>query len=438
MGLVCGIDIGSTNLKVLLLDDEGRTRWVKSVATPRLHDDLGVLTDATGLVAALEGLIIEGWVSVGGGKPLSAIATTGIGEDGVGVDDALKPLGHALAWFDKRSAAEAHELSQSDEARNLPAIKLDFCATAGKWRWLRRHRSTDLDGAKCWITITDYPLAVWSGEPFISETLAVRTGCFDVFTRRWIDPLLQLSQAPPLPRILKAGQTVGTMRSGALQGAGVVSPSTLIVAGGHDHPLASSAIRRVRANARVDSLGTANATYGETENPKRITAELGLDVSVPVMGGPGVSCFGVIEFSVALRAAIPDDKKLRTLLSAASIPGALSQKQTGNTDEEKLRAALEATALRARKFFRAMEHCGVEHGPLFATGGWARSAALMELRASMFGEPVTVIDEPELTALGAALFAAEAAWGTAPNFARHHELTTILPRKDWAEAYARF
>jgi ribulose kinase len=53
--------------------------------------------------------------------------------------------------------------------------------------------------------------------------------------------------------------------------------------------------------------------------------------------------------------------------------------------------------------------------PIVATGGWSKCPALMKLRANCFGEPITVVDEPELVALGAARFAADAV-GVAPSF----------------------
>ncbi len=146
--------------------------------------NLGVVTDAGQLVALAESLIIEGWRAVAKGRVISAISTGGIGEDGVGVDAALKPLGHAIQWYDRRGEHYAQALAQSELGRMYPAILLDFSSSAGKWAWLRAHRPQDLSGAKHWLTMTDYPLAVWAGEPFMSATLAPRTGCYDVFTRR--------------------------------------------------------------------------------------------------------------------------------------------------------------------------------------------------------------------------------------------------------------
>ena len=432
-GLFCGIDIGSTNLKVLLLDEAGKTRWVKSVGQARLHDGLGEVTDATALVERLEQLIIAGWREVGGGVPLAAIATTGIGEDGIGVGDGLTPLGPALAWFDKRAAADGEALATLPEAQAHPALRFDYFATACKWRWLRRERPEQLQHAHHWITLTDYPAVAWTGVPFISETLAARTACYDVFSRSWIKPLLMKCGAPPLPPVKTACEVIGVVRTPALLSAGAASTATLVVAGGHDHPVASSAIRRLDPLARVDSLGTANVTYGETDDPQPGTAGSGLDLSVPVMGGPGVSMTGTTEFSAALHAAVARDETILAVLGEPHLAGGPGPRD--ESDGARLRRAIEAATFRAKGFFAAMARFGVPEGPVYATGGWARSTALMELRASIFDAPIMVIDEPELTAVGAALFAAQAALGQAPGFALHHKLHNVEPRQDWAEAY---
>ncbi len=251
--LSCGIDIGSTNLKVVLADEHGGTKWVKTLPSPREHDGIGVVTDAAALVRMLEDLIIEGWRQVGGNIPLRAIAAAGIGEDGVGISTGLTPTCLAIPWFDRRAEDEIAGLEPL-----WPEFRFDFYNTACKWRWLARHRPQDLAPAVLWVTLVDYPGAVWCGEAFMSETLAGRTACFDVRARRWLPHLIDYCSAPPLPRVLKAGQIAGHVRPGRLRDAGAASAQTAIVAGGHDHPLASSVIFRLASEARiVRSSGSA-------------------------------------------------------------------------------------------------------------------------------------------------------------------------------------
>lgn len=424
--IVCGLDIGSTNLKVVLAGEDGRTLWVKSVPNPHVNDGLGTTTDATALMVLLEDLVIEGWRAVGGAKPLAAVSSSGVGEDGVCANADLSSRGHVIAWHDKRALAEVGRFRE-----RFNFTRVDFHSTAGKWMWMRQHRAAEIGGAKHWIALADYPLAQWCGKPFTSETLAARTGCYDLVNRCWSEEALAFSEAPPLPRLLKTGEIAGTAGPGRLRQAGVVSPATLMVAGGHDHPIASSAILRLNDQARIDSLGTANAIYGETraENPR---IDESLETTIPAMCGPGLAVVGVTEFTLTLERHFSRDA-VRAHLALPRLPGAPDPQ--GDDEASRIRRVLEQMALRGRDFLRCFDRAGVPRGAIYATGGWARSTALMELRASAFREPITVVDEPELAGLGAGLLALEAATGRPARFTPQG-LLVVDPLGRWAEAYA--
>jgi xylulokinase len=198
--LTCGVDIGSTNVKVTLVDERARAVWTRAVPTPRLPDEIGVATDALGLVVMIEEMIIAGWRTHGGSLPLQAIAAVGVGEDGVGVRADLVPTGLAIPWFDPRAAMQASDLQRTSPYAALAGLAIDFSRTAAKWLWLRQNRPADLSSAAFWIALTDYPAVAWTGRAFMSETLAARTGCYDVYARCWIEPLLTAAGAPILPR----------------------------------------------------------------------------------------------------------------------------------------------------------------------------------------------------------------------------------------------
>lgn len=423
--LYCGLDIGSTNIKVVLADEDGRSRWVKAVATPRRHDGIGIATDAAALVTMLEDMIIEGWQAIGGGKPLAAIAATGVGEDGINADAELQPLGLVIPWFDKRALPERDAFAAA-----YALTRVTFYTTATKWMWLRRHRAEEIGTAKLWIALTDYASSIWCGSPFMSETLAARTGCYDVFERRWVKEALDFCQAPPLPRVLKAGDVAGTVQSNRLRSCGAAGASTVIVAGGHDHPIASSTIQRINAQSRIDSIGTANAIYGETKVSQPDLAGSNLEVSVPARGGPGIALIGVTEFSATLMESFGGEAAVRKYLALPHLPIA------GADDPEaaRLHRVLEDMALQAQRHLADMHRAGVPAGPIFATGGWSRSAGLMELRASIFGEAIYVIDEPELAGLGAALLGLEGATGVAARFTPQKPPHQIDPVAGWRRA----
>lgn len=439
--MFCGVDVGSTNIKALFIDEGGQDLWVKSVPSPRRHDGHGVVTDGMELITALEELIIEGWRAAGKGKPIAAIATTGIGEDGFCLDHDFMPRGAAIPWFDHRDKAEAAQLLASAEGKAHPWINYAFSTAAAKWLWLRKHRPEAISGNDPWITLTDFPAVWWARRKFICTTLIPRTGVYDVFKRQWIPELLRKAEAPPLPEGLVAGTIVGTVVPGPLRQAGAADANTLVVVGGHDHPIASNAIMRIEPLARIDSIGTANALFAETVTPAPGAATAGIDLSLPVRGGPGISVIGPIEFSVPMRQAFGNDDAVKAYLAAPHLPGEPARTAPtiagalADTSADHHRRVIEAVSVEARDFFRAMTRVGIADGPMYATGGWARSRALMELRASLFGEPITAVHEPELTALGAALFALEAATGRLPDAMKTRATEVIDPRKDWMEIY---
>ena len=100
-----------------------------------------------------------------------------------------------------------------------------------------------------------------------------------------------------------------------------------------------------------------------------------------------------------------------------------------------MRIALEAATFYARRLIDEILAAGAKSGPIFAAGGWARSHAFLELRASIFGQPVSIVDEPELTAIGAALIAAQGA-GTGLPFGEGLIAREIAPVPAWVEPYA--
>ena len=447
--LSCGVDIGSTNVKVTLVDECGHAVWTKAVPTPRVSDEGGVATDALGLVAMVEEMIVTGWRLHGNSLPLQAIAAAGVGEDGVGVRDDLTPTGLALPWFDGRAATQAKDLQQTSDYAAQAGIAIDSSRTAAKWLWLRQNRPAELLSSAFWVALTDYPAVAWTGRAFMSETLAARTACYDVYARRWIDPLLAAAGAPMLPPVVSAGTVLGSVRKGRLCESGAASTATIVTAGGHDHPIAAATIRRLHPDALVDSMGTANLVYGEATEATKPTLNPYLAFSVPAMGNAGLSCLGVFQLAATIQPLRRPTDLVQRLLAAERITGIPRDRPMptpGSSEllvpsekvptEVDVRTVLEAATFYARRMFDEILAAGAKPAPIFATGGWARSNAFVELRASIFGQPVTVVDEPELTAIGAALIATQGATGVALPFGKGLNLRKIEPVAAWIEPYA--
>lgn len=432
--LVCGVDIGTTNLKVSIVDETGVSKWTRAIPTPRVGVAAGV--NAKELLVAIEDLIVAGWREVGQGTPFSAMATTGVGEDGVCVDSALSPLDVAIPWYDRCASVEALEIRESSAATTRTGIEMEHTRTGAKWLWLRRNRPSAFAGGSRWIALADYPSVFWAGQPFISETLASRTGCYDVGQREWIPALLEYCGAPDLPKVLRAGDVVGCMRAGRLTSSGAATTETLVVAGGHDHPVAAALIQRIDPMARVDSIGTANVIYGESTTFPLDRFDRYLAFMVPVRAKIGVACLGVFEFSSAVKSLQARGVDIRAFLALPKIPGApgFFAPASDLPAASDARSVLEMAGITARTMFDHMRFAGVLDGEIYATGGWSRSRSLLELRASIFGRSVRVLSEQEPAVVGAALLAAEGL-GKPVDFTAGVTTETIEPDPQWLAFY---
>ncbi|MCP2091639.1 UNVERIFIED_ORG: xylulokinase [Paraburkholderia sediminicola] len=371
------------------------------------------------------------------------------------MSDDLRPLDLAIPWFDKRGEKEARRLREFAGDRSRAGVSIDSSRTAAKWVWLRENRPEIMRKSRFWLALTDYAAAWWSRTPFMSETLAARTACYDVFSRAWMPGMLDACGAPPVPEVLVAGTVVGAVVPGPLTASGVASGKTLVVAGGHDHPVAASAVRRLNQNALVDSLGTANLMYTEIGSVEPRTNPY-LAFSVPALGKAGLACLGVYEFSAALEPFRAQDSgvTLQSFLSGGRLPGkpggegdilealrrtlqpVANSKPYANAI--RLRASLESGCLYARRMLEAIRSTGSSGTPIYSVGGWARSDALLQLRASVFGESVVSVDETELTALGVALIARGAVEPVATQQPFQRNVRFIQPIAEWQAVYERY
>lgn len=413
--LCCGLDIGTTNLKAVLVDDAGRVHWARAV--PAVRDADGG-TDGPALLRAAEDLMIEGWREVGNGVPIRAVATAGVGEDGMALGPGLEPYAPAIPWFDERALAEAEELGASPARSPRLGLAPDRFRTIAKWLWLARHRPEETGEGRVWITLTDYPAVIWSGRPFTSASLATRTAAYDVYRREWHAPMLEAAHAPALPAVVPAGTVIGSLLPGRLSAAGVTDESTLVVAGGHDHPIAASFIRRFQPDAVVDSMGTAEVVYAEIADTRVRDLDPRIATSVPVLGGPGLACLGVFEIGLALHAFRhgPHGDLVTAFLGGESVPDAdvgLPLDASALMEDGTMSALSRGEALRmtvhaiekAILTGRAMIDAIGARGDIYATGGWSRSDRFLSMRARLFGRTVVRFDEEELTGAGAGLIA---------------------------------
>jgi xylulokinase len=420
--VACGVDVGSTNVKVIALDPAGRIVGRASRATPRDPEQLSI--DASTVFASIEEMIVE---VCGERYEVHAVSSAGVGEDGVLVDERLHPLTQALAWFDPRRQRIFRGLQPflevDDETFDAES---DAVRTLVGWAWARMQ---SLDGeARSWVALADIAGVVWTGRTFLSDTLASRTGAWRSIDRRWaVDRVaVTLGAIELLPVVVATGDVVGPLHSPTLQAAGILAPDALVVAGGHDHPIGGWAAHQLAPGAVLDSMGTAEVIVAQSPGG-RVDRESHVEVA-PGIRSSGTTLLRVEELTRNVDWASQDPEvaaALRGLMSGSVEPGAALDSDyfvpgtrggmtpayaLGAPSDPHARASavLGALARAGRDAVDAVRgELGGPHG-VWLAGGWVRSRGWVDIKTGVNGYATVAIPEPEVTAVGTALLAATA------------------------------
>ena len=442
---ILAIDQGTTSSRALVVDALGAIRGRGQVEFAQHFPQPGwVEHDPEEIWSSTLAAIGEALASAGiAMRELTAIGVTNQRETVVVWDRATgEPLGNAIVWQDRRTAALCEELQQ---AGHEPAITqttgltLDPYFSATKLMWLLRDqpalRPRAESGELAAGTIDSW--LVWKltgGTRHVTDyTNASRTMLFNITRGRWDERLCDLFEVPRamLPKAQPSRSRFGVTDE-ATFGASV--PITGM-AGDQQAALFGQACFQP---------GQAKNTYGTgcfllaNAGPKPAFPSNGLLLSIGANAGmqdPEYVCegsvfvagalvqwlrdgLGMIERSEdveALAASVPDTSGVSIVPAFTGLGapywdpyarGAILGLTRGVERAHIARAALEAIALSSADLLEAVNaNLFTPISELRVDGGAARNDLLMQMQSDFAGIPVVRPEQPETTALGVAYLA---------------------------------
>jgi xylulokinase len=447
MGEPCliGIDCGTQSVRAIAFDRAGRKLAGAARPTPIERSDGGGEYDPDAIFAAAIAALRE--VASGlAGRPVAGIAVASIGESCVLIDATGKPTAPAIAWFDRRTQAPAKALADEIGRERIFAItghSIEWTMTLFKLAWMHKQRPDAIRRARHILMMADWIAFRLCGEPATDHTLASRTQYFDIHARQWSAELIRRAGVDTalLPPLKASGTRLGPVRDEVLAETGLTGKPVVGV-GGHDHVVGSFAAGITAPGTMLDSLGTAEALFLATAAPiadpevlKRgyIQGAIATHRKMSFVGAGIFSSGGALEW---LRHVLGDPARETIIAEAgAAPPGSrgvvflphLANSPPPEPDPESrgafvglspavdrgtlYRAVLEGLAMQARLMVDGMNRLpGVTPvDGIRVIGGGSRNALFLRIKANAFARPLTVIDEAEATALGAALLGGIAA-----------------------------
>jgi xylulokinase len=260
-----GIDLGTSELKLLLLDEQHRI--VASVGEPLVVSRPRPLWSEQvpgdwwkALDAAMQRLHVE--------QPAAMAAVRAIGLSGqmhgaVLIDAREVVLRPAILWNDGRSAAQCAALEAALPALHTIAGNLAMPGfTAPKLLWVREHEPHLFEKTARVLLPKDWLRLQLTGEHATDMSDASGTLWLDVGKRCWSHELLRacgLTQAH-MPRLFEGNELTGALRPMRADRWGLRA-GIAVAAGGGDNAASAVGIGAVQPNQGFVSLGTSGVIF---------------------------------------------------------------------------------------------------------------------------------------------------------------------------------
>lgn len=264
MARLLGIDVGTTGVRVAVLDERGAVLAEASEPTPPELPSRGrAEADADAWWAAAIAAMgrVHARVSL---EMIDAVGAVGQAPTAILVDAGGRPLRSAILWLDTRAEAEARGLDAAlgpGRAESIGGNRMHAYYMGPKLAWLRAHDGETLARAR-WVL---------QSHAYVALRLTGEVGC-DLSTAMLCAPLFDARSGAwsaegagavgialdRLPPILRAHDVLGAVTAEAARTTRL-RPGTPVVAGGGD--FAASALR-----AGVTEVGEACLMLGTAGN----------------------------------------------------------------------------------------------------------------------------------------------------------------------------
>ncbi len=430
--IALGIDIGTTHTKVLALDlADGRNLALRSVATPVHRDVAGEAHRPREVLDAVIDLMRDVVAVLPDPSAVRALCAASVGEEVVLLDGAGGPIGDAIAWYDPRGFEEAR--SFREDAGGVVPLSLrwppDPTFSLFKLMWTRDHLPDEFRDAVTWTDLGDYVLHALGGELVMDWSHASRAGAFDIVEHRWDPDSIEAARLHvEFPRLVPSGSVIGSMDPSIARDIGV-APSIAIVSGGHDHLVAAFGAGIRSPRELFLSAGTSEAHLALLEAPIEGEAGRHIDQGCFVDDHTWYAHVNIHsghffqQWRRLLYPGIDDDPMYAELeaVDAAGITFDLSDDlRRGRLDAvpyaagraQLMRAVLEGLARSSAAIIGRLEASSGSPYELVLVAGHPVLVPLWQaLRQAAYARPMAAVDEPEITALGAAVLAAQAVIG---------------------------
>lgn len=444
-----GIDLGTSGLRVLLIDEDGRPIGATERHYQATHPHPGWSEqNPADWIAALDAAIEELRDTYPQFADLRGIGVAGHMHGATLLDkngDVLRPC---ILWNDTRSHEQAAKLDGTDQVRTLSGNIVFPGFTAPKLEWVREHEPEIFAKTAKVLLPTAYLNAYLCGDYVADMSDSAGTSWLDVGERCWSETLLSAGHMhqDQMPRLVEGTEEAGQLRAELLRKWGLSGPVS-VAGGAGDNAAAACGIGAQNEGQGFVSLGTSGVLLSARDgyHPAPETALHTFCHAIPgrwYQMGVMLSATDSLNWlaritgqnPIELTSKLDGDLKNpgpvrylpylageRTPHNDAEIRGSFTGLAAETSREDLTRAVLEGVAFGLRDSFEALLATNAKLDQLIAIGGGSASRYWIRLIATALGVPLSL---PKSGEFGAALGAARLGM-TAATGASTHSIMTV-------------
>jgi xylulokinase len=436
---VIGVDLGTSSVKVLLVDKQGHVAAEASKDYPLVHEKAGYSEQdpehwVSGTITALKQLVQSSGVSA---EDIEGVSFSGQMHGLVLLDTEHKVIRPAILWNDTRTTEQCRVIEQKLGTRLLeitrnPALE-GF--TLPKILWVQQHEPEQYKKAAVFVLPKDYLRYRLTGLIQMEYSDAAGTLMLDIAAKQWSKELcdavgISTSLCPPL---VEPHAFVGTLLPEVADLTGLHT-STKIFAGGADNACGAIGAGILSEGEAMCSIGTSgvilsyendrNADYkGKVHFFNHGKADGFYSMGVTLGAGYSLSWFkdtlaeelSFEELLAGASAIAPGAGGLlftpylvgeRTPHADPNIRGSFIGLDGSHTRAHLTRAVLEGITFSLQESIDIFRKAGKKIDTVISIGGGAKSELWLQLQADIFNATVIRLENEQGPGMGAAMLAA--------------------------------
>lgn len=433
--LYIGVDLGTSAVKLLLMDGDGKIHKIVSKEYPLYfpHAGWSEQKPEDWFTQAMEG--IKELVSECDRSQVAGISFGGQMHGLVALDKEDRVIRPAILWNDGRTGAETDYLNQEIGKDKLSRYTANIAFagfTAPKLLWMKKHEPQNFDRISKIMLPKDYLAYCLSGSFCTDVSDASGMLLMDVKNRRWSEEMLKICgiTKEQLPKLYESYEVVGVLKPEVARKLGL-SAEVKVIAGAGDNAAAAVGTGTVGDGMCNISLGTSGTifisskSFGVDEN-NALHSFAHADGHYHLMGCmlSAASCnkwwseeilktkdFGAEQAKIAKLGEnqvfyLPYLMGERSPHNNPDARAMFIGMSMDTAREDMTQAVLEGVTFGLRDSLEVAKSLGLQIERTKICGGGARSSLWKKILANIMNLKVDVIESEEGPALGGAMLAA--------------------------------